>query len=1053
MHVSSVRAWAATAFAVLCLAVGWTGTAAAQVGGTIRGSVTDASTRRPLVNARVVLVGQEREARTDENGEFEMRGIDPGQYTVQALFIGYTRNDQTVAVSTGQISTVNFPLSRAPIQLDEFVVTGTAGRTEKREIGNAVTSLSVEDLTQVAPIANVQELLQARSPGLTMYKNSGLMGAASNVKVRGAGSLNAGYTPVYYIDGIRFEGSPVSTGGVTNSTVQYSSPLDFINPSDIERVEVIKGPAASTLYGADAAGGVIQIITKKGTRGADRVQWQVGLDYAASDWTAETPLNYYQCNASRIRNSRTYPGCNDPSSIVWRDKNAVTADNPLGEVTGIPESDILRADPTTGEAYGDSMFVIVDDPLKRHPTALRTGTGYEARLSARGGGQLFNYYLSFNRMDEDGILFNNFQQRTGGRANFEFTPTGKLNLGANFGYTRVHYRMPLSDNASNGLLRNSLRGRARAYNDSWESGFHGFGPDQSNEYDLQTYEERTTIGLTASFDPFSWWENRLVLGLDKYDRRDQTFYRIDSTAKWGATNGTGSITQRIPVTHTWTVDYSGSLRARLSSVLTSRFSAGMQLNARQYRRWTASGDGLVANNLNLVGAAANTEAGEGLTEQTSLGFYLQEQVGWRDVLYVTGAVRVDDNSAFGSNFSLVVYPKVSASYVISDEAFFNVPMVDELKLRFAWGQAGNAPAPFSADRTFSPEVTTFQDAPVNALTPSSYGNPDLKAETGNEYEMGFDASLFNGVLGLEFTYYNQHTKDALMSIPDAPSTGFTGSHLVNIGEIANSGLELLATVSPVRKRNFQWDMTLAASTNHNKLVSFGGTRDEIQLGSFTNSQRHREGYPLGGFWAVDVIRDANGDPVTDAGGNVTVDFTCSWPDTEDPNGYGGSCHERYVGPSTPTREFGFANTITVFGNLRLFANLDYKGGHYIVCAICSIRNRSNTNTWEVANPLADPVEVEVWLSQQTETHIMPADFLKLREISATYLIPASWGGPFRASRWSITLSARNLWMTTKYGGTGDPEVSFTSSPNTFNATDYAAVPQPRRLTASINVNF
>jgi hypothetical protein len=140
----------------------------------------------------------------------------------------------------------------------------------------------------------------------------------------------------------------------------------------------------------------------------------------------------------------------------------------------------------------------------------------------------------------------------------------QLNLGLNVSYTRSHYRMPLSDNASNGLFRNSMRGRARAFADQWESGWHGFGPLQSNEYDLQTFEERTTLGITANYNPLSWLESRIVLGMDKYDRRDRTFYQIDPTAKWGATNGTGAIEQRLPVTHTWTVDASSSARSRIS---------------------------------------------------------------------------------------------------------------------------------------------------------------------------------------------------------------------------------------------------------------------------------------------------------------------------------------------------------------------------------------------------------------------------------------------------------------------------------------------------------
>jgi len=316
MYVTSVvRRLAAGVVALLCFALLWPATTVAQVGGTIRGSVLEAGTQRPLVNVRITLVGTDREARTDDNGSFELRGVDPGQYTVEATFIGYTRQGSVVTVSTGQVSVVSFTLQRAPIQLDEFVVTGTAGRTEKKEIGNAVTSLDVGDLSQVALIANVQEMLNARSPGLTMYKSSGLAGTGSNVKIRGAGSLNASYAPVYYIDGIRFEANPRSFGSddYGNSTTQFRSPMEFIDPADIERIEVIKGPAAATLYGADAAGGVIQIITKKGTRGAQGVQWSASVEMSQSEWVKETPTTYYQCTASRIRNARSYPGCNDPS--------------------------------------------------------------------------------------------------------------------------------------------------------------------------------------------------------------------------------------------------------------------------------------------------------------------------------------------------------------------------------------------------------------------------------------------------------------------------------------------------------------------------------------------------------------------------------------------------------------------------------------------------------------------------------------------------------------------------------------------------------------------
>ena len=191
--------------------------------------------------------------------------------------------------------------------------------------------------------------------------------------------------------------------------------------------------------------------------------------------------------------------------------------------------------------------------------------------------------------------------------------------------------------------------------------------------------------------------------MDRLSYLRTNFNMIDTTgqAPWGNRNATGRIQHELPNRHRWTVDYAGTVDFDINENLASEFSAGMQLNAYKRRTFYSSGDGLVTNQLNLVSSAANDQGGESLSEQTSLGFYLQERVAWRDKMFFTVAVRVDDNSAFGSKFSLVVYPKASLAWVISDEDFFTLGFTDDLKLRFAWGKAGNSPGPFTADRAVS----------------------------------------------------------------------------------------------------------------------------------------------------------------------------------------------------------------------------------------------------------------------------------------------------------------------------------------------------------------
>ena len=1036
----------------------------AQETGTITGIVRASSTRLPVADVRVQIVGTTRQTMTAADGQFTLTAVPVGQRTVRVNKLGFSGREATVTVQAGQTVNMELALPVSAIVLGEVVVTGTAGAQEKREIGNAIGTIAVGDRLENTPITRATELLTARTPGLSLMSNSGQSGASSNIQIRGAGSLSGGYAPVFYVDGIRIE------SGITEGGDQYmgGSALDFLNPEDIESIQVIKGPAAATLYGADAANGVVQIITKKG-RGGQRAQWNFGTEMGETEWVHSTSGNNYvtyrRCTVAMQTNA-SFPGCRVAAGnlaalpVGWYDRDGTLR-------TDIPASDIIPIP-------GSSEFVLKDEPLFRHPRALRKGGVTDYSGSVRGGAGPVGYFLSFNKNDEDGVYFNNYTTRVGGRGNFDVEVAPTLNLNSQFSYTRSGIQQPLSSNASNGIMRNAMRGRARSSTVPWEAGYLGFSPDVSNEFDRQNKLERMTIGVTANWTPLSWFQNKLTLGLDRNSYIETQFTRQDTTGRqpWGTLNATGVIDHEIGAVHRWTVDYAGTVSKQLTTDIHSAFSAGSQLNARKRRDFFATGTGLVANNLNLVGAAATRNADEEISEQTSLGFFFEERVGWRDRLYATGAVRIDDNSAFGSAFSVVVYPKASLSWIISEESFFNLPYTDELKLRTAWGKAGNAPDPFSADRTFTSGQGVASDALVNTLTISSYGNPNLKAETGQELELGFDASVLRGRLGVEFTWYNKATKDALISVPDPGSTGFTATHLVNIGEINNRGMELLLTGTPYSHPRFNWASTISLSTNKNKLVSFNGAREEQIFGAFADVQRHREGYPLGGFWAVDVERDANGvpivrnnagvviaNPVLDATGqSVRVLNSCRWAPSDPTWDQATECDDIFMGPSRPTRELAFTNTFTLFKDFRVYTQIDYRGGHYQWCAACSLGTRTDLNTWDVntggtaLNPGFSVAEVLAIRSLQTKTHISKADFTKLREVSLTYSVPPRWTRTLPGSRWSVTLSGRNLALWTPYKGKGDPEVQWDPT-SAFQMLDYASTPQTRRLTASFRVNF
>lgn len=1007
----------------------------AQATGTVRGSVRDGVTGRPLQGAQVMIVGTSQGALSNDQGQFLLLNVPVGTQSVRVLYIGYRTDEQTLEVAAGETASLDFQLGQSAISLDEIIVTGTAGATEKRSLGNSVTRVSTEEIVADANLQTVSELLTARAPGVSLQGMSGQAGTSARVRIRGAGSLNAGLDPVYYVDGVRVSAGVNNGYGTSGGTVQSTSPLDAINPNDIESIEVIKGPAAATLYGAEAAGGVIQIITKKGKAGQG-VQLAAELQAGQSDWHNEVPTNYTLCttaaDAAALGMSdaqyKKYYGTRI-GSRYWPGCDQFTADMPL------------------------QQRLLSDQPILRDPKALRDGAITGMNVSVRGGGEGYNFYLAGEKSNEEGVYFNNFADREGVRMNFGLIPSEKLNFNIASSYVRTHVQMPLSNNASNGILRNGFRGRPGRVSSDWGEdgiGWHGFTPEISNQYDNQTWSERTILSLTTNYHPFEWFENKLTVGLDKSDRLNQVFYAQDTTglAPWGDDEASGQISRFLPVNHLWTVDYTGTMTSQINENVGSRLSVGGQLVARQYESHELIGWGLVTDAINVISAAENRLAYSGFQEQNSLGFFAQEQLDWQNRIFATVALRVDDNTAFGNDFSLVYYPKASLSWVISEEEFFDVSWVDDLKVRGAWGMAGNAPQPGEADRTFSPGQTAVDGSVVNRVFGGEYGNSELKAETGSEFELGFDASLLEGRMGVELTYYNQHTKDALVAVSDPPSSGFSGSHLENIGEISNQGLEILLTGTPVYTRNFQWDATMAITTNKNELLSFGTeTIDQIVFGSFADNQKHIVGYPLGGFWARDVERDADGSPVLrDGDGNIVTDASLGDVTVN------ASDDLEYLGPSLPTREIGLSSTFTLFNNVRIFANLDYKGGNYQWCAMCSIRARSNRNSLEANDPNADPTDRLVHYSLQTKTWMKPADFLKLRELAVTFTLPGEWAQTFNASSASLTLSGRNLWMWTRYFDGFDPEVVFNSRSN-FTAADYASTPQVRRLMASMRFMF
>jgi TonB-linked SusC/RagA family outer membrane protein len=1031
--------------------------AVAQATGRITGQVTDAAGGRPVPDAQVVVIGADRGAVTNSDGRYRIENVPAGTHQLRTRKIGYSIKLSSVSVPDGGELVVNTSIQAAPTQLNEVVVTGAPGSAQKRTLGNAVTQLNVADVTSKTTVTTVGDVLQGRSPGVIVSAGSGSPGTSSEITVRGYGSFTNN-RPVVYIDGVRmdiedigaFNPSGAGTGGFSG---QRTSALDLVNPNDIESIEVIRGPAASTLYGADAASGVIQILTKRGQRGQQALKWSTRFETGHNEWGTETLTNYTTCTQARI------DAVDAAGNKLW-----------IG-CQGVPANTILT-----------------DDPLRRDPLALRSGKVNNLSMSVRGGGDRYSFYISGDKIGNGGVLENNFDDRRSVRTNFSFNPSNEADFQVNVGYTHQRLRLPLGDEAGNGLLLSAVRGipgltRPRPSLNGWGT----IEPALAHLYNNTSDSDRLILGSTINYTPFQWLRNRLTVGMDW---RVTTAQVLSLPGDPDVPAGLNAL--REPKVKSYTVDYAGTVLTTLSSDLKSETSFGTQVSSRRDERIDATGTSLPTREITTIGGALSVSGANSFSEFNSVGVFAQQQLGWRDRLYVTGALRADDHSSFGSDFDIIVYPKASVSWVLSEEpmfdGFLNAIRANSFRVRGAWGRAGRAPAPFSAVQTYgSTRVATSPTIVGGALVASAYGNPDLKPETGTEIELGFDSDYLNGRVGLEFTWYRKVMKDLFAPLALPPSLGFAGSVTQNLGQTTNRGAELGLRLTPVSTRNFVWDGSFSLATNKNRLDQLDtirvcrtwvgetcaptkGIAEDIPGGASYSGgmQRSRVGYPLGAYWSRLPSRDANGNYILNR--NAAGVITTPVYDTA----------FTFIGPAVPTKQWSLSNTFTVFRNFRLYGMLDYQGGHYLYnqksynrCATvangpnCALLNdpaligtaRLDTLRAVFAGGgVSTPLTVTAPMTQSQ--YVEKADFIKLRDVSLTYTLPSRIAQGLKMETASITVAGKNLALWTDYSGL-DPEVNGYSNNQLrgsgnnaqFVRVDAYSWPMIRRWTMQFNLTY
>jgi hypothetical protein len=629
-----------------------------------------------------------------------------------------------------------------------------------------------------------------------------------------------------------------------------------------------------------------------------------------------------------------------------------------------------------------------------------------------------------------------------------------FNIGANISFLESDLMLPQSDNALFGIFPMGLYGLPLQSNIETNDGFLY---DPKYAFDWMTFQDlsRFTGSVQSEYRPISWLALNGNVGLDRYAREEVN--RLPRNTLYGAFGPpyeNGFIQNFDYDIYNVTTNGSGTAVFNLSDDVTSTTSLGTQYLRETLHRVYAFGSILTPGvEESLAGATAYHDANEFNSLNATVSAYGQQRFGWRDRVFISGAVRGDQNTAFGQNLGWIWYPSASASWVIGEEPFFpQTTAVSNLRLRAAWGQSGLRPGATDALQSFGPVIQTVTSGSAPGIVFDEIGNPDLRPEVATEWELGMETGLFDDRIGLDLTYFNKTSRDALVSRPLAPSLGASPTRFENLGRVKNSGVEMLLSAQALRGPDFAWDVTLSGSSFKNELDELGVDAEgnplpDIIFGLLTDTQRHSEGYALGSWFQPPITgyADENGDGLLSPS-----EVTVATSDTEDDP-------SEFLGNPFPNRELSFSSNFTFRDWFRLSGLLDYKGGHEMMNFTrlnrCELPNAVCEEMYDPATPLEDQAAHVAWNYHNTAAgYVEKADFWKLREVALTFNVPQTFVDSFgRFSALSVTFAGRNLATWTDYSGF-DPEVSFNGQSN-FTSGDAGTLPPNRIYTIRVDANF
>ncbi|MEO6001361.1 MAG: SusC/RagA family TonB-linked outer membrane protein [Chitinophagaceae bacterium] len=1015
----------------------------------VSGKVTSSEFSTPIQGVNILIKGTNTGTTTDETGGYRIR-VPNNDATLLFSSIGYANREMKV----GSLSTVNMALSSQGKELNEVVVTALGISRNKKSLTYATQSVGSKEINEnLQP--NVVNALQGKVAGVTISSVGGGPGQGATIRVRGINSIdvNQSNEPLFVIDGVLIDNSTSTAGAGSSYNVRsVGNRASDINPNDIETINILKGGAATALYGLRGSNGVVVITTKKGKGDGLRVNFSSTYGFEHISKRPEIQDKY----TAGILGVYTPIG--------------------LGPAWGPTIAEAKAIDPR----HPDKLY-------DNYETAYRTGNQNRNSISVSGGSDAAKVYASLSHFKQEGMLPFTDYKNISARFNTDLKISSKITASLNINYTNSGGLKYDADRFGESLAYFSGRWDVQDYMNPdgtqlWRGTNNPIYGAATNRF--KDNVNRIVGGVSMNYAPFKWLDINYRVGLDNYvDNRVRTAPGLMGIAgERSYDNAEGYVGE-------YNISYRGinstlvaTAHTKIGKNFTATIRAGQEVFTKKVTTKGVLGSKLNVFNLyNLKNAAIITASDDNLTEYRLQGIFGEATFDYKSLLYLVLTGRNDVTSSLNSPNNSFFYPSASFSYILSDQ--IKLPdVIKYAKIRLSYAQIGKDALPYSTANGYA--AYSSLPAGVTGLSRASLlGDPNLKPEFTDTYEGGIEMSFLDNRLSLDATYYYSLSKDQILNIDVSSTTGNVRA-AINSGSMRNKGIELILKGNPIKGKNFNWDVNLNFSANKNKILTIKEGLKEIPYGTsggYVNSPATMKLIPgeaygniYGTYWKRYYGTDIE-DPVrTDKSKPMLIGA----------NGFpvlGAASSQKLLGNSQPDWLGGITNTFT-YKNLSLTVLVDARWGQekfnrldnfFAAFGLADYTaDRRNFNVFPGVTADGKPNTKSVWLGQAigpdgvnygegyyrnyyraiSEPFVEDASWVRLRSVSLNYSLPEKWLPKNFIRSASVAATGNNLLLHTKYYGLDPESVSADSGSNVDGFSGFT-YPAARTILFTLNVGF